>query len=60
MSQSERAKPFEPSKPGPEAETLKIEGNWEEAVKQALKKGKPSTPKKRSKKKATTKKGRRK
>lgn len=38
-------------KPGPEAETLKIEGDWKDAVKQALKKGKPPAPKKAAKKK---------
>jgi hypothetical protein len=36
-------------KPGPEAETLQIPGNWKDAVKVALKRGKP--PKKAVKKK---------
>jgi hypothetical protein len=29
------------TKPGPKAKTLKVEGNWEDAVKTALKRGKP-------------------
>ncbi len=36
---------------GPKPETLKIEGNWAEAVKKALKKGKPPAPAKNSKRK---------
>jgi hypothetical protein len=36
-----------PSKPGPEPETLVIEGDWKDAVRQALKKGKPPAPKKK-------------
>jgi hypothetical protein len=31
-----------PSKRGPKADTLKIEGNWEDAVKKTLGKKKPS------------------
>lgn len=33
------------NKPGPKPETLKIEGDWEEAVKKALTRGKPPKPK---------------
>jgi hypothetical protein len=33
-------------KPGPKAESLKIEGDWKEAVKTALGRGKPATSKK--------------
>jgi hypothetical protein len=28
-------------KPGPEAERLKLDGNWREAVRKAVRKGKP-------------------
>ena len=42
-------------KPGPEADTLKIEGDWEDAIKKALAKKRPATgwpkPKKAPKKK---------
>lgn len=31
----------EPSKPGPDTARLVIEGDWREAVRKALKKGKP-------------------
>jgi hypothetical protein len=31
-------------KPGPKAETLKVEGDWQDAVKQAMKRGKPGKP----------------
>ena len=34
--------PKKPKKPGPEPERLKIEGNWEDAIKQSLEKKKPS------------------
>jgi hypothetical protein len=34
-----------PGKPGPEPETLKLEGNWEQAVKKALARGRPSAAK---------------
>jgi hypothetical protein len=34
----------EKAKPGPKAETLKVEGDWQDAVKHALKRGKPPTP----------------
>lgn len=30
-------------KPGPKAETVKVEGDWKDAVKHALKRGKPPT-----------------
>jgi hypothetical protein len=43
----ETAKP----KPGPKPETLIIPGDWKEAVKDALAKGKPPAPKKKSTKK---------
>lgn len=33
-------------KPGPKPETLKIEGDWKDAVKQAMKRGKPERPSK--------------
>lgn len=39
-----------PSKPGPKAETLVIEGDWKAAVKTALAKGKPPAAKKAKKK----------
>lgn len=32
------------SKPGPKPETLKVEGDWKDAVKTALKRGKPPKP----------------
>ena len=32
-------------KPGPKPETLKIEGDWEDAVKTAITRGKPPKPK---------------
>jgi hypothetical protein len=32
-------------KPGPKPETLAVEGNWEDAVKLAMKRGKPPKPK---------------
>jgi hypothetical protein len=32
-----------PKKRGPKPETFKIEGDWKEAVKRALKRGKPPT-----------------
>ncbi len=32
-------------KPGPKAETLKVEGDWKDAVKHAMKRGKPPKPK---------------
>jgi len=32
-------------KRGPKAETLKVEGDWKEAVAHALKRGKPTKPK---------------
>jgi hypothetical protein len=35
------------SKPGPKAETLKVEGDWQEAVAHALKRGKPPKPEKK-------------
>lgn len=31
-------------KPGPKAATVKIEGDWKEAIKHALKRGKPARP----------------
>lgn len=31
-------------KRGPKAETLKVEGDWKDAVKHALKRGKPAKP----------------
>lgn len=31
-------------KPGPKPETLKIEGDWKDAMKKALKRGKPPKP----------------
>lgn len=31
------------STPGPKPETLKVEGDWKDAVKHALKRGKPTT-----------------
>lgn len=34
-------------KPGPEADRLVIEGDWEEAVKKAMKRANPRTPEKR-------------
>ena len=40
-----------PAKPGPKPETLAIDGDWQEAVKKALKKGKPPAAKKPAKKK---------
>jgi len=33
-------------KPGPKAESLKIEGDWKDAVKTALGRGKPPKPQK--------------
>jgi hypothetical protein len=33
------------SKPGPKAETVKIDGDWRDAVQHALKRGKPPKPK---------------
>jgi len=33
-------------KRGPKAEKLKVEGDWKEAVRHALKRGKPPKPKK--------------
>jgi hypothetical protein len=30
-----------PAKPGPKAETLKIEGDWKDAIKRSLEKKKP-------------------
>lgn len=43
-------------KPGPEAKTLQIPGNWKDAVKVALGRGKPpkAKPKKRGKKKRSS------
>lgn len=38
-------------KPGPDAERLVMNANWKDAVKQALKKGKPPATKKSSNKK---------
>ena len=32
-------------KPGPKPETLKVEGDWKDAVKHAMKRGKPPKPK---------------
>lgn len=29
------------AKPGPKPETLKVEGDWKDAIKRALKRGKP-------------------
>jgi hypothetical protein len=34
------------TKRGPKPETLKIEGDWKDAVKTALERGKPTVPKK--------------
>jgi hypothetical protein len=31
-------------KPGPKPETLKVEGDWKEAVKKALQRGRPTRP----------------
>jgi hypothetical protein len=31
-------------KPGPEPETLKIEGDWKDAIGKAIKRGKPPKP----------------
>jgi hypothetical protein len=36
-----RKKKAPPKKRGPKPETFKIEGDWKEAVKRALKRGKP-------------------
>ena len=38
-----------PRKTGPKPETLVIDGDWKDAVKQALKKGKPPAAKKATK-----------
>ena len=35
-------------KPGPKPESLKIEGDWKDAVKTALERGKPPTPKEKT------------
>jgi hypothetical protein len=35
-------------KPGPKPEALKIDGDWKDAVKSALKRGKPPKPKERT------------
>jgi hypothetical protein len=32
-------------KPGPKPDTLKVEGDWKDAVQHALKRGKPPKPK---------------
>jgi hypothetical protein len=34
-----------PKKRGPKPDTLKVEGDWKDAVKHALKRGKPPKPK---------------
>lgn len=36
---------------GPKAEVLRVEGNWKDAVKHALRRGKPPAKKKKGKKK---------
>ena len=43
--------PRKPKRAGPKAEVLKIEGNWRDAVKHALDRGKPPAKKKSKKKK---------
>ncbi|MFN2567504.1 MAG: hypothetical protein ABR499_21120 [Gemmatimonadaceae bacterium] len=45
------------ARPGPEPEILKIEGNWRNAVRGALKKGKPPATKATKKKKGPRRKG---
>lgn len=35
-------------KRGPKPETLRVEGDWQEAVRKALKRGKPPTPTKKA------------
>jgi hypothetical protein len=42
-------KPKQPR--GPDPETLKIEGDWEEAVRKALKKNRPQSPPKQPRRK---------
>jgi hypothetical protein len=44
-----KPKPTEPR--GPDPETLKIEGDWEDAVRKALKKKRPPAPQKQPRKK---------
>jgi hypothetical protein len=52
-----RKSTVQPSKPGPEPERLKIEGDWEEAVKRTLAKKRPPDGWPRPGKKKRAKKG---
>jgi hypothetical protein len=41
MTPAKKGAPRQKAKPGPKAESLKIEGDWKDAVRRALGRGKP-------------------
>ena len=53
MSTDEKSRPAKKDRPGPKPETVKIDGNWEDAVKRALKTKRPTDWPEKPKKKPT-------